>query len=172
MNVSRSNLLALLVIVSAACAAMMFARMQTLRAGAIEAQQDLRDCRADLTRLAQVAPVAARGPLPSEADLERLLNDAAQASGTRLASIEGGSRPSDEESSQAATEKTVEASVFVRLDTLTLRQLVAFLGALSERDPAARAKVIELSIPQGSENPPPDAWAADVTIGYTSAAKK
>jgi len=171
MNAARSNLLALLLVISATCAAMAFARMQTIRAGAIDAQQDLRDCRDDLARIARVAPAASRSPLPSEADLERLLNESAQASGTRLADIVGGVRPTGDDTSHNGNEKFVEASLFVRLDTLTLRQLVSFLSDLAQRDPAARAKVIELSIPQGSDSPPPDAWAADVTIGYRSVAR-
>jgi hypothetical protein len=64
--------------------------------------------------------------------------------------------------------------VFVRLDALTLKQLVTFLHDLARNDASCRAKMIELSAPEGSSaavpatqnSNSPETWSADVTLAY------
>jgi hypothetical protein len=165
MRSSRTNLLAMLVALAAICAAIGIARLGNARAGAIAAREDLIQCRADLAALTSAGGAkSVATSTPNESQLDRLLNESANEAGTKLASVEPG--PAD----RTSAGNFVETSVFLRLDQLTLRQLVTFLQTLSQRDPAARAKLIELSAPQGPENAAPDAWAADLTIGYRSAA--
>ena len=163
MNARRTNLLAALLIVASVCAAITFARLQTIAADVIAANDDVRQCQADLAALARsgAAPHVA-STAPSQMQLEQILNDAAITAGTRLSSIEPG-QPDRVPNSDYA-----ETPIFLRLDVLTLRQLVAFLDKLSMRDAACRPKLIELSVPQTADSAP-DAWAADVTIAYTSA---
>ena len=166
MSARRTNLLAALLLVASCCAAVAFARLQAERASAIAAKQQLTQCRGDLEAIASargpgsIAPVA-----PNQPQLEGILNEAAQAAGTRLTSIESG------QPDRAPGGDFVETPIFLRLDALSLQQLVTFLSKLTDRDAACGAKLIELSTPQGAESTP-DAWAADVTIGYRSAAPK
>src|SRR5438874_262471 len=91
MNARRTNLLAALLIVASVCAAITFARLQTIAADAIAANDDVRQCEADLVALARggAAPHVA-STAPSQTQLEQMLNDAAITAGTRLSSIEPG----------------------------------------------------------------------------------
>jgi hypothetical protein len=163
MKSSRTNLLAALVIVASVCAAVGYARLQTARAGALSAQRDLIECRDDLDALSSAgATRAVAAAAPDQSQLDRLLNQAASEAGTKLSGIEPGM------TDREGNGDVVETSVFVRLDALTLRQLVTFLHSLSQYDSAARAKLIELATPQAQESSS-DAWAADVTISYRSA---
>ena len=161
----RTNLLALLVVVAGVCAVVAFFHLQDARAAALASENELVKGRAALEELTsgnsgqRIATAT-----PSEQQLDQLINAAATESNTKISSIEPG--PADPQASSGY----VETAVFLRLDALSMRQLVTFLHALSQRDAAVRAKSIELSPPaaQAAEATAPDAWAADVTIGYKS----
>jgi hypothetical protein len=163
MSARRTYLLAALFVIALMCAAIAFARLRTIASDAIAANYDLRQCEEDLSAISRSgAALHVSSTAPSQPQLERILNDAAQFAGTRLSSIEPG------QSDRAPNSDYVGTPIFLRLDVLTLRQLVVFLDKLVERDAACRPKLIELSIPQAADSAP-DAWAADVTIAYTSA---
>jgi hypothetical protein len=75
-----------------------------------------------------------------------------------------------------------ETLVSLRLNTVTLRQLVTFLHELSSRDPAVRTRILELAAPAEPVGPSAAAadgafekeasvdenWSADVTLAYLS----
>src|SRR5438093_8964348 len=91
MSPRRTNLLMLLLVIATCCAAMAFARLQTMRSDAIAANADLVQCQADLQTIASASGASRiASAAPSQAQLERSLNDAASAAGTRLSSIEPG----------------------------------------------------------------------------------
>jgi len=156
----------LLVIVAGVCAAVSYWHLQDARAAALASEKELNQGRAALVELTsgnsgqRIATAT-----PSEQQLDQLLNAAANEVDTKITSIEPG--PSAD-SQPGASAGYIETAVFLRLDSLSMRQLVTFLHTLSQRDAAVRAKSIELSQPAQDSHADPDAWAADVTIGYKS----
>ena len=57
-----------------------------------------------------------------------------------------------------------ETLVSMRLDAATLRQVVQFLLRLSEADPSARVRQIDLSPSEDRTNP--EAWTADIGMAH------
>jgi hypothetical protein len=99
----------------------------------------------------------------ANAQINRHLRDAATATGVaeKLVSIEPG------EPNHVAGTDYQEMLVFLRLESVPLRQLVTFLHAHAAADAAAHAKTIELSTPR-TRGGVDDVWVADVTLAYTS----
>ena len=164
----RTMLLIILIVALAGTTAVAYACLGKMRFDAEHAHDDLKTCQAMLADLSGTvsAPPARAGELDA-AELNRRLHDAAMAA--RIpdpASIEPGT------ANRLPDSEYQELPVFLRLDALTLQQLVTFLHHLSAVDPSARAKTIELATPESSSaattqnGNAPELWSADVTVAY------
>jgi hypothetical protein len=167
-----TTLLALLLVAAGVLAAFAFMRLQSLHDSASAAQNDLSVCQQDLAELARWqssrttgAPVNSNDPA-----LNRRLSAAAVSAGIsgELASIEPG------QPNRVRDTDYTETPVYVRLNAVTLRQVVTFLMDLSAHDAAVRAKTIELSAPQAQ--PPSQAagerWTTDIGLAYQTYAPR
>lgn len=170
-NRRRTPLLIALVVAAGLAAAVAFSWLQKQRSAAEAAGRDLARCRADLADLARWN-AAGSGDVPLTADspeLNRRLHDAAAEAGVpdELASIDPGQPRPVRDTDYA------ETLVFLRLNSVTLRQLVTFLHNLSAHDAGVRTRSIELGAPAGQgPDGGGDAWAADVTLAYLSYAPR
>ena len=175
MNSARTtHLLAALLIVAALCCAAAFARLNRASRAADDAARAFAQAQSQLKQLSSRAIVVAGSGGSSSSSsgagdkagantqINRHLRDAATAAGVaeKLVSIEPG------EANQVPGTDYQEMLVFLRLESIPLRQLVAFLHAHAAAEAASRAKTIELSAArtQGAD----DLWLADVTLAYTS----
>lgn len=109
------------------------------------------------------APLTAENP-----ELNRRLHSAATEAGVpdALASIDPG------QAHQLKDTDFSETLVFVRLNAVTLRQLVTFLHELSFHDASVRTKSVELGMPPGQAPDAGDAWTADVTLAFLTYAPR
>lgn len=158
----RTNLLIVLVAISAICCILAWRRLAAKRDTAVARADDLavsRQYLADLTTLRDSPRHVATAP-PNRAQLHQKIRAAADAAGAgeRLMSVEP-AQPVQLENSDYA-----ELPVTLQFDPMPLRDLAAFLGDLSSNDPGSRASQIRLSTPQSSA--PADTWRADVTLSY------
>jgi type II secretory pathway pseudopilin PulG len=157
----RTSLLVALLIVAAVAALLGASQLQSAKARAQTAAQDLAVCRTYLTdlRAARSQPSDVTALSTNGSGINQLLRDAAQqaSASSSLTSIEPG-QPARIEGTDCD-----ETPVFLRLEGTPMKQLVTFLHTASARDPRARCRSIELSAVDG-----PDAWTADVTLGYLS----
>jgi hypothetical protein len=165
-----THLLAALLIVAALCCAAAFARLNRASRAADDAARAFAQSQSQLMQLSTRAIVVAGGGSSSGAgdtagantQINRHLRDAATATGVaeKLVSIEPG------EPNQVPGTDYQEMLVFLRLESIPLRQLVAFLHEHAVAEAASHAKTIELSArrAQGAD----DTWLADVTLAYTS----
>ena len=163
MTSARSTrLLAALLVVAALCCVAAFARLSRSARAANDAAGAFAQSQGKLKQLASRPVLGAGDHANANAQINRHLRDAAAAAGVadRLVSIEPG------EPNQVAGTDYQEMLVFLRLESIPLRQLVTFLHAHAAAEAASHAKTIELSTPrhQGSD----DVWLADVTLAYTS----
>jgi hypothetical protein len=160
-----TKLLAALLVVAALCCASAFARLKRTSRGTDDAARAFAQSQAQLKQLSN-RPILDSGSsndkAGANAQINRHLRDAAAAAGVaeKLVSIEPG------EPNQVAGTDYQEMLVFLRLESVPLRQLVTFLHAHAAADAAAHAKTIELSTAR--TRGPEDAWVADVTLAYTS----
>jgi hypothetical protein len=155
--------LALLTIVAAIWTAMGFARLTSARDHAAAARSDLEICRGYLTELAQAGSSPRAVSSSDPAELNRRIHSAAQASGVaeKLTNVEPYAAARVESSDYQ------EMQVALRLESLTMRDLITFLHQLTSSDAASRVKVIELESPGQSEpGQSAEAWTADVTMAY------
>ena len=155
----RTSLLIALLVAAGITAAIAASHLQSARQRAQSASQDLAVCReylADL-RAARVQPSDNTARSADNGSINQLLRDAAQqaSASSALTSIEPG-QPARIEGTDYD-----ETPIFLRLEASPMKQLVTFLHTASARDPRARCRSIELSTTDG-----PDAWSADVTLGY------
>jgi hypothetical protein len=164
MSTRRTNLLLLLLLVAALTTIFSWSRLGEQRSDALASERDLVECRAYIAEMSATGvppPPAQSGTAAAAAgapEINRRLRDAASAAGAgeKLTSIEPGNTET--------TAESIELSVFLHLEPITMRELVTFLYHLTAGDAAARAKAIELEAPVGQEQG--DAWVADLTIGY------
>lgn len=179
----RTWLLAALAALSAACAALALPGMSRRRDASLAAAYDLTTCRAQIAEMrawranrvtgadGESSLAAARGVSDGQGasdasanlgDLHAQLRSAASATGVaeKLSSVEPG------QPSRLPDTDLVETPVFLRFESLTMRQLWEFLARLTGQGASTRAKEIELSAPaagleSGSAG---ETWTADVTI--------
>jgi hypothetical protein len=167
-------LLVLLLLCAAALVIFAMLRLSGARDDAARSAGDLAICRADLADLARwrarrttAAPLSAADP-----ELNRRLSAASVAAGIsgELASIEPG------QPNRVRDSDYTETPVYVRLEAVTLRQLVTFLGALTASDAAVRPKSIELATPaappSGSASAAGELWTTDLTLAYLTYAPR
>ena len=167
MESRRTQLLIALLIAAGLAAAVAYSWQQKRQEAAEASLRDLEVCNADVADLARWnsgptsdAPLTADNP-----ELNRRLHEAAAEAGMpdELASIDPG------QPRQIRETEYSETPVFLRLNSVTVRQFVTFLHSLSAHDPGVRTKSIELGSPGG---PAPgrgsESWTADVTLAYLS----
>src|SRR5439155_13088281 len=124
-------------------------------------RSDLEVCRGYLAELARAGAAPSRTASSSDpAELSRRLHEAAAATGVaeKLTTIDPFS-PARVENSDYQ-----EMQVALKLESLSMRELVTFLHQLTSTDSASRVKVIELEAPQGEQSG--ETWTADVTMAY------
>jgi hypothetical protein len=168
----RTKLLLVLLVVAGIAAIWAWSSMSSARDRAVAAQRDLSLCRqeiADLDRW-QGAPTSA-SLTPDDPELNRRLRGAATVAQMtdQLVSIEPGPAIRIRESDFTQT------PIYLRLNAVTLGQLVTFLHQLSTSDASLHTSAIEMSIPQtapGNVDDSSEAWTADVTLAYLTYAPK
>jgi len=166
-----TRLLVLLLIAAAAVMGVAYARLGTARDRAALRQGDLTLCMADLTEMTSGAGpgIVVRAGV-EDPELNRRLRAAATIAGVpnELVSIDPGP------ARQVRDTDYDETVVFLRLDNVTLRQLVTFLHQLSDKDKALRTKMLQLApsaqtgIVRPIVAPGGELWTADVTLAYLS----
>jgi len=172
-----TKLLILLVLAAGAASALAYSHLQTARDHALLREHDLAICTADLSSIASASGqgIVVR-PGVDDPELNRRLRSAATIAGVgnELVSIDPGP------ARQVRDTDYDETVVYLRLDNVTLRQLVTFLHQLSSRDKALRTKSLQLAppAPTGIARAPLPAttlkqesgelWTADVTLAYLS----
>ncbi len=163
MSRRRNGLLLLLVLVAGIATAISQARLTRARAASVAMQKDLVLCRQQLSDLHRwrSRPDADVAAAPDTSQLSRLLRQAAADAGAeqRLASIEPG-QPSAQSADYA------QLLVFLRLESISLKELTMFLYRLGSIDPTSRAQSIELSAAGSHDHA--ERWNADVTVAYLS----
>jgi hypothetical protein len=163
MTSARStHLLAALVVVAALCCALAFGRLNRSSQAAGDAARAFAQSQAQLKQLSSRPTVGGSDNVGASAQINRHLRDAASAAGVaeKLVSIEPG------EPNQVAGTDYREMLVFLRLESIPLRQLVTFLRAHAAADAASHAKTIELS--SARKEGADELWLADVTLAYTT----
>ena len=177
MNSARSTRwLAATLVVAAFCCAAAFARLNAFARRAEDAGRAFTQAQAQLRQLA-VRPLAgesasggggrggggAGNAIDANSQVNRHLRDAAAAAGVadKLVSIEPG------EPNLVAGTDYQEMLVFLRLEPVSLRELVTFLHAHAWADSATHAKAIELSTIARNQKDG-ELWLADVTLAYVS----
>jgi len=172
-----TKLLLLLVLAAGAASALAYSRLATARDRAALREHDLAICTTDLSAIASASGqgIVVR-PGVDDPELNRRLRAAATIAGVRneLASIDPGP------ARQVRDTDYDETVVYLRLDNVTLRQLVTFLHQLSSRDKALRTKSLQLAPPaptgiartQGAttslKQESGELWSADVTLAFLS----
>jgi hypothetical protein len=166
----RTKLLIALVIAAGLAASFGYSWEGKRHDAAAASLQDLVVCQqkiADLVKWdvgpSSDAPLTADNP-----ELIRRLRTAATEAGVpdALASIDPG------QPHQLKDTDYSETLVFVRLNGVTVRQLVTFLHELSARDASVRAKSVELGMPPGQAPDAGDTWTGDVTLAFLSYAPR
>jgi hypothetical protein len=158
----HTHSLVLLLIASAIASAGAWSMLDTRRSSAIASQKDRAICLSELSAIGNNSSAAD----PQAADsltLSRRLRGAAVAAhlGDQLASIDPGSPARVRDSDYMQT------PIYLRLNAVSLRQLVAFLYELSITDNSLRTTDIELTPPLTTpvNRPDPgDLWLADITL--------
>jgi hypothetical protein len=168
----RTKLLALVALAAAVLAAFAYGWQDNRRVAAEGAQRDLAITAQDLADLARWNAGAGTDATltADDPELNRRLRTAAVAAGVpdQLSSIDPG------QPRQIPQSDYSETLVFLRLNSVTLRQLVTFLHGLSAADSSVRTKSLELAPPAAGVQPvaggetgaPDDQWTADVTLAY------
>ena len=167
METRRTHLLIALLVATALASGAAWSWQEKRRQAAEGSFRDLAVCQADIADLARWnagptsdAPLTADNP-----ELNRRLHEAAIQAGMpeELASIDPG------QPRQIRDTEYSETLVFLRLSSVTLRQLVTFLHWLSAHDPGVRTKSIELgSTGSAPTEPANETWTADVSLAYLS----
>ncbi len=160
MSERQTKLLVLLLLIAGVCAWISCSRLERLRESAQTAQRDLDVCRGYLRDLASTGNAATLTGAVDASELNRRLREAADAAhiSDKLVSVEP-AQPQRIENSDYR-----ELPVFLRLESVSLGQLVAFLQQLGGSDAGCRPKLVNLDPAPG--NPSPEQWSADVTLGY------
>lgn len=168
-----SALLALLLLCAGILAVFALMRLTSAQENAAQSASDLAVCRADMADLVKwqahrttAAPLSAADP-----ELNRRLSAASVAAGISgaLASIEPG------QPGRVRDTDYTETPVYVRLDAVTLRQLLVFLSSLTVSDTAVRPKSIELATPAtpaGNTAGSGELWTTDLTLAYLTYAPR
>ncbi|HEV8291500.1 MAG TPA: hypothetical protein VGP94_06235 [Tepidisphaeraceae bacterium] len=160
-------ILLLLLVASAVAAALAFAHMQHNRTLAERQQNDLHQSLRLLADLeSNKSPARLIATRLDGSDLNRRIRDAATAAGIsqNLSGIEP-NRPVRVRDSDYN-----ELMVFLRFESVSIRQLSTFMHRLSSIDPACRIKSIELDSPPD----PADTtnWTSDLTLAYLTYAPR
>jgi hypothetical protein len=169
-NPKRTILLVLLLAAAAAGAGAAWSRLDSGRSRADASRDDLSACRAKFAAIDSISAMTGAATA-DEATIDRRLARAAAAalSDQQLASTDVIS------SARAGDSNFTQTIVSLRLDAVTLKQLVGFLTELSAGDNAVRTTDIDLTPPQtarpaGAEAG--DRWTADVTLVYLAFSPK
>jgi len=169
----RTQLLALLLIPSAIAAASGWSSLNTNRANALDRQKDLAICNTELAAINVKAATTAGQNTATTEDLaiNRRLRGAAIAAhlSDQLASVDPGAAV------RLADSDYLQTPIYLRLNAVTLQELVSFLYELSSTDNALRTSDIELSLPLASAPAGAEAgdrWTADITLSYLAYAQR
>ena len=165
MSERRTRLLVLLVVVSALCATVAYARMARQRDLARDARADLAECQALIAQLTGASSTAIPAAAPPDlGDLNRRIRAASTAAGlpeSSLPSIES-RQPMPVENSDLR-----EMALFLGFDSMTLEQLATFLHRMTGSDRSCTVETIELSVPETPDGKPADTqWRADLQLTY------
>jgi hypothetical protein len=160
MTARQTKLLVLLLLIAGVCAWISWSRMDRLHDAAQTAQQDLDVCRGYLHDLSATGTATTLTGAVDASELNRRLREAAASAqiSEKLVSVE----PS--QAQRLANSDYSELPVFLRLESVDLRQLVAFLQQLGGSDAGCRTKLLNLDPAPGDQSP--ERWSADVTLGY------
>ena len=165
MNDRRTRLLLLLVVVSALCATVAYARMARQRDLALDARADLAECQALIAQMAGTSSTAIPATAPPDlGDLNRRIRAAATAAGLPESAL-----PSVESRQPMAVENSNlrEMALFLGFDSMTLEQLATFLHRMTSADRSCTVETIELSVPETPDGKADDArWRADLQLAY------
>lgn len=177
----RTALLSLLAIAGVATACVAYSRLENQRQNAVAAQHEMTACLADLKDLSIWQTGGAQPAAPADAndpELNRRLHTAASVAQIpdQLVSIDPG------QPRRVRDTDYTETFVGLRLNRVTMRQLVSFLHYLSAHDASVRARSIELAPPGAAESAgaplqaaskgPAEYWTADVMLAYLSYAPR
>lgn len=160
----RTILLVLLLISAAASTVAAWSRLDSYRSRAAVRREDLSDCRMKFATIDSKSTMTG-GTAADEVSIDRRLARAATSVSLdqQLASTDFGNavRISDSNFTQTP--------VYVRLNAVSMKQMVGFLLELSAKDNAVRTTDIDLTPPlvaaPGRDNGT-DLWTADVTLDY------
>ena len=164
-NATSLTWLLILLLMGVGCLALFaYSQLAAARDNALRAQADLLECSDDLADLAAYgtssAPLAADSPALS-APLGQAANDAGISG--KLASVQPGQAQALRESDYT------ETPVYVRLNSVSLRQTLTFLYNLSSANANVRAKTIELTPdPSTAKAGGEELWTTDLTLAYLS----
>ena len=161
----RTLLLILLLIATAVACPMTWSMMDTRREAAALSQDDLATCQREWAEMNLKSGADPNSTTEADPPINRELRSAAIAAQVpeQLASIDPGT------AARVADSDYLQTPVFVRLNAVTLRQLVEFLHELSATDSSLRSTEIELSpalTAAPNRSTPGEAWTADLTISH------
>ncbi len=167
---SLTTLLALVIVVTLLTTAIAYLRLDAARSAAVASERDYQICRDDLRDLDawHVTGGATGNSTGQDLELNRRVRRAATVATLgkeQLVSIEPGP------SVRVRDTDMLRTPVYLRLDDVTLRQVVAFVHELTAGDESVRATGIELSTPQGpaaARAGGGEPWTADVTVSQSS----
>jgi hypothetical protein len=156
-----TQLLLVTLLIGAVACGFAYARLRNNRDAAGAAREDVLKSKAALDEIIDASSGGARAASANldQSELNRRLRDAAQTAGIaqKLVSIEPG------QPNRIPNADYNEMLVFLRLEPVSLKQLVTFLHELGTSDRSCRARNIELRTP--TENSA-DTWSADITMAY------
>jgi hypothetical protein len=161
----RTQLLILLLIASAIAAASSWQVLNSHRQYADASQKDRAICLTELAAIGGKATAAEQSTVPDDLAINRRLRGAAIAAhlSDQLASIEPGA------AARLPNSDLSQTPIYLRLNAVSLKQLVGFLCELSATDNTLRTSDIELSPPlaaPSSRAEPAEVWTADITLSY------
>jgi hypothetical protein len=168
----RTQLLIILLLASAVVAVMAWSGLATRRGDAAASQEDLSACILELESInPKAAGAADASAAADDLAINRRLRGAAIAAhlSDQLASIEPGAPV------QLRDSDTTQTPIYVRLNAVSLPQLVSFLRVLSSTDNGLRTSDIELSpglATSPNRNDGGESWTADVTLSYLTVAQR
>lgn len=160
-----TQLLILLLIASAIAAAASWSVLDSHRRYADESRKNCAICLTELAAIGARTTTTDNAPAPDDLAINRRLRGAAVAAhlSNQLVSIEPGA------AAHLPDSDFTQTPIYLRLNAVSLQQLVGFLYELSVTDNSLRTGDIELSPPLAAPpagTSPAEVWTADVTLDY------
>ena len=170
---SLTRLLAALVALLAIATTLAGVRLGAARDAALASERDYELCQADLRDLRawQGTTGASGDATAANPELNRRIRQAATTAGIgdQLASIEPGTP------TRARDSDALRTPIFLRLDGVTLRQVVTFVHELTAADASLRATGLEFATPPPGAGPVTigqELWTADLTLSESGVAPR